>query len=302
MPSLIGSAPNQVPTNGMLGTMAFQDSDNALVQNITATGNVVVPTKVVTDDSTSAATTAFVKESQKQKEATTVTTGTSTAYILAPTFTPLVYYSGQTFFVQFHIASGTNPTINISGLGAKNLVRRNSDGTFSNLASGDIPSNANSKIRYNGTAFELTDVFPATSAQATAGTNTFNYISPSGLRSGLNASGSAPIYACRAWVNFNGSGTVSIRSSGNVTSVTDNGVGDYIINFTTAMQDTNYAYSLFCAENNETVNSTVIFPVTSGILTTSLQVRTNGPSSGYQTVSWTNNKQDKDFVSVAIFR
>ena len=114
MPSLIGSAPNQVPTNGMLGTMAFQDSDNALVQNITATGNAVVPTKAVTDNSTSAATTAFVKESQKQKEVATATTGTNTAYILAPTFTPLEYYTGQTFVVQFHIASGTTPTTMLS--------------------------------------------------------------------------------------------------------------------------------------------------------------------------------------------
>lgn len=58
----------------------------------------------------------------------------------------------------------------------------------------------------------------------------------------LNASGSAPIYACRAWVNFNGTGTVAIRASGNVSSITDNGTGDYTINFTTAMPDANYAY------------------------------------------------------------
>jgi hypothetical protein len=57
----------------------------------------------------------------------------------------------------------------------------------------------------------------------------------------LNASGSAPIYACRAWVNFNGTGTVAIRASGNVSSITDNGVGDYTVNFTTAMPDANYA-------------------------------------------------------------
>ena len=57
----------------------------------------------------------------------------------------------------------------------------------------------------------------------------------------LNATGSAPIYACRAWVNFNGTGTVAIRASGNVSSITDNGTGDYTVNFTTAMQDVNYA-------------------------------------------------------------
>ena len=53
-------------------------------------------------------------------------------------------------------------------------------------------------------------------------------------------SGSAPIYGARAWVNFNGTGTVAINASGNVTSITDNGVGDYTVNFTTAMPDANY--------------------------------------------------------------
>jgi hypothetical protein len=59
----------------------------------------------------------------------------------------------------------------------------------------------------------------------------------------FNASGSAPVYACRAWVNFNGTGTVAINASGNVSSVTDNGTGSYTVNFTTAMPDANYAYS-----------------------------------------------------------
>ena len=45
----------------------------------------------------------------------------------------------------------------------------------------------------------------------------------------------------KAWVNFNGIGTVSIRASGNVSSITDNGVGDYTVNFTSAMADANYA-------------------------------------------------------------
>ena len=57
----------------------------------------------------------------------------------------------------------------------------------------------------------------------------------------LNASGSAPVYAARAWVNFNGTGTVAIRASGNVSSITDNGTGNYTVNFTTAMVDTNYS-------------------------------------------------------------
>jgi hypothetical protein len=50
----------------------------------------------------------------------------------------------------------------------------------------------------------------------------------------------AVAYGCRAWVNFNGTGTPAIRGSGNVSSITDNGTGDYTINFTTAMPDANY--------------------------------------------------------------
>ena len=53
-------------------------------------------------------------------------------------------------------------------------------------------------------------------------------------------------YGCRAWVNFNGSGTLAIRSSGNVSSVTDNGTGDYTVNFTNSMPDDNYSVSICC--------------------------------------------------------
>ena len=58
----------------------------------------------------------------------------------------------------------------------------------------------------------------------------------SGTDSPINVPGTA-----KAWVNFNGTGTVAIRASYNVSSITDNGVGNYTVNFTTAMADTNYA-------------------------------------------------------------
>jgi hypothetical protein len=65
-------------------------------------------------------------------------------------------------------------------------------------------------------------------------TNAGGSVNPSTTIDGIN-------YSCRAWVNFNGTGTVAIRASGNVTSITDNGTGDYTVNFTTAMTDANYA-------------------------------------------------------------
>ena len=70
----------------------------------------------------------------------------------------------------------------------------------------------------------------------------------------VTISGTAPLYMCRAWVNFNGTGTVAIRASGNVSSITDNGVGNYTGNFTTAMPDANYA-SVGNSGPNATTNS-----------------------------------------------
>ena len=61
------------------------------------------------------------------------------------------------------------------------------------------------------------------------------------VKTALNATGLAPIYACRAWVNFNGTGTVAIRASGNVSSITDNGTARYTVNLTLSMPDTNYS-------------------------------------------------------------
>jgi hypothetical protein len=56
----------------------------------------------------------------------------------------------------------------------------------------------------------------------------------------FNATGSAPVFACRAWVNFDGTTTTpTIRASGNVSSVVSNGTGDYTVNLTTALPDAN---------------------------------------------------------------
>ena len=89
------------------------------------------------------------------------------------------------------------------------------------------------------------------SAPAVAGTNTITLPASTGTAIISDASANiqfnsgygsvATAYGCRAWVNFNGTGTVAIRASGNVTSITDNGTGDYTVNFTNAMPDANYS-------------------------------------------------------------
>ena len=70
--------------------------------------------------------------------------------------------------------------------------------------------------------------------------------------------------SAKAWVNFNGTGTVSIRDSFNVSSLTDNGVGVYTVNFSNAFGAANYAVS------GTSMNGNVMGPYTpSGAITAS---------------------------------
>lgn len=73
----------------------------------------------------------------------------------------------------------------------------------------------------------------------------------------VTISGTAPLYMCRAWVNFNGTGTVAIRGSGNVSSITDRGVGRYSVNLTTAMPDANYSVVVSASKNDNNEDSYV---------------------------------------------
>jgi hypothetical protein len=115
------------------------------------------------------------------------------------------------------------------------------------------------------------------------GDNTWN-----GVDSLTTASGSAPSYSARAWVNFNGTGTVAIRASGNVSSITDNGTGDYTVNFTTAMADANY--SLVMTSDYGAANNFL----TTAPATSSARVQTF--------VTTTGATQDRTWIGVAIFR
>jgi hypothetical protein len=104
-------------------------------------------------------------------------------------------------------------------------------------------------------------------------------------------SGTAPLYMARAWVNFNGTGTVAIRASGNVSSVTDNGTGDYTLNFTTAMPDTNYAG---IGSNGSDTASGLLEVTSSGKSVTAQRVLSKNGTN--------NASADQSLISVAIFR
>jgi hypothetical protein len=106
----------------------------------------------------------------------------------------------------------------------------------------------------------------------------------------------ATAYGCRAWVNFNGTGTVAIRASGNVTSITDNGTGDYTVNFTTAMPDANY--TPVCLGNRAStaqapriplIRSDGTVPTTSALRVEMVDTSSTGTS-------------DQAYINIAIFR
>jgi hypothetical protein len=59
-------------------------------------------------------------------------------------------------------------------------------------------------------------------------------------------------YTVKAWVNFNGTGTVAIRASGNVSSITDTGTGTYRVNFENSMPDNDYCVSAFSGNDGNT--------------------------------------------------
>lgn len=96
-------------------------------------------------------------------------------------------------------------------------------------------------------------------------------IASTGQMSTTNGAGTVSLaYDARAWVNFNGTGTVAIRASGNVSSITDNGTGNYTVNFSTAMPDANYGINtsngygtgseaVFSTVNSSSVPSTTAF-------------------------------------------
>ena len=86
----------------------------------------------------------------------------------------------------------------------------------------------------------------ATQAEVNAGSNSTKAIVPNnllgGMKTHLNATGSAPMYACRAWADWDGVNN-TLKAGGNISSVTDNGVGNYTFNLATALPDVNYAVS-----------------------------------------------------------
>jgi hypothetical protein len=118
-----------------------------------------------------------------------------------------------------------------------------------------------------------------------------------GFNSGYGSVATA--YGCRAWVNFNGTGTIAIRASGNVSSLTDNGVGDYTVNFTTAMADINYSVNTTCSSNgtNNFIGTTVFTNSSTGA-----NVAPTTSAARINTGVYAVGTFDPTYINVSVFR
>jgi len=222
------------------------------------------------------------------------------------TVTELNYVDGVTSAIQTQLdakqASDADLTA-IAGLASNGIIARTGAGAAAartvTAGTGITVTNGDGVSGDPTVAARL-----ASQAQAEAGIDNTTLMTPlrerQALAAGLNATGAAPLYACRAWVNFNGTGVVAIRASGNVTSITDNGPGDYTVNFTAAMPDANYS----------TVFTTAV-PATGGpgiaAVSNGLQ-GTTPTTSAVRLRCWSTDTnfagaaRDVTFANVAIFR
>ena len=180
------------------------------------------------------------------------------------------------------------------------------DGTV-RLGVGNSGATTGDVVTVNSAGVTVTGTLTATtlSGAVTGGAVSGTTGSFSGNLSFNSGYGSAAVaYGCRAWVNFNGTGTVAIRASGNVSSITDNGTGDYTVNFTTAMPDVNYATMLTVAGNRVATDQMLSNVATNGnanannpelYSTTQVRIRSGNTSATFANL-------DVTYYGIVIFR
>jgi hypothetical protein len=211
------------PNNGTIVTGQAYTSANGLTVTVTSTAHILVVGQVIL---VSAAATGY----NGTFRVATVATNSFT-YVMTTAATP-----GSSTLSYTKLGSIRNAgSESITG----SLFVTGSASAATSAVSGNSTVGGNSSVGGNldvtGTT-TLTGVATATTAAAL--TNTTQIATTQFVRADNNV---------KAWVNFNGTGTVAIRASFNVSSITDNGVGDYTVNFTTALADANYATLISCS-------------------------------------------------------
>lgn len=198
--------------------------------------------------------------------------------------------NGNAFVVN--ALGGSNPNFTVQGSGEQTFRLYNSASTGSTRTSVKLASRLNTDWEW----IAYTDA-------AGTGINDLTIANLAGTALSIDASrnlkfdsgygSAATAYGCRAWVNFNGTGTVAIRASGNVTSITDLGTGYYQINFTTAIIDGNYCTNVTGSVATSSSTPVPAVATNTAPATTNVRITFNIAGSG---------QFDQLYTNVAIFR
>jgi hypothetical protein len=159
------------------------------------------------------------------------------------------------------------------------------------------------QVSVGGTFTGYFSAYPSETRIGSVSTNPMTFYTNSSERMRIDSSGNlqfnsgygsvATAYGCRAWVNFNGTGTVAIRASGNVTSITDLGTGYYQINFTTAITDGNYCVNVTGSVATSSSTPVPAVATNTAPATTNVRITFNIAGTG---------QVDQLYTSVSVFR
>ena len=219
------------------------------------------------------------------------TAGSSNAYTIAVADVT-AYTSGDVYNVRLDRTNTGAATLNVEGVGAKDWQSYDTAGALLAYGAGGLVDGSELKVLYDGTRFVSIGHRHPLHAQAvwTTGTSVDEaIISPSKLKTTTDAAIVAATHV-QAWVNFNGTSTVAINSSFNVSSITDNGTGDYTVNFTSDLTNDDYATSMSAIGFSTTIASQTAIHPTSGKNVGSCRIligNHTGAATDYADVSFT---------------
>lgn len=225
------------------GGLEFTAPDT--LQTSAFTGDVTKPAgSAVTTIANSAITSAMISAGAKATRANTQL-GVETDTIVTPNSLAALWDKGSaiTSSSTITIPSGgyfaisgnttiTSITYSNEAIGRRVLLKPNLAITFTHSASLICPGN----VSLNASPDDEIEIICDSS-----GVVRIINVQRAGLPPPSNTIATTPTYMARAWVTFDGTGTPAITNSGNVASITDNGVGDYTITFTTAMPANSYS-------------------------------------------------------------
>ena len=300
--------PNGTPANGWR-VLGYQKAD----------GTTIATSKIQPISASVSGNALTISASSLTLDFRSTTLGSGTVTTVTGTPATLVISSGSTLGTTngaqsdiVVLAINNAGTIELAAVNLAGGTQLDEINLVTTTAEGGAGAADSSTVIYSTTArtsvaYRVLGIIRST--QATAGTWATapsliqGYGGNGALQTAFAAPGAAPMYACRAWVNFSGTGTVTIRASGNASSIADNNAGDYTVNFTNSMPDAEYCV-LGATQRNTSANATGVHITCN--THSSATARSTGSVRVVTSVAGTGTEAgtpiDCEAVYVAIFR